>query len=409
MKRFGLQFLKFHSLGLNQSLASSIGAIWKQPTEIQKLAIPKILNGQNIVINSETGSGKTLAYLLPMIELDYRTEMIVGKESPLSLIIVPSRHLQYQVLAVLQDLGFQSKSSVIPIPEGIPFVMSRAVSVGVGTPASILQKYGKQRELEQLLINTRLIAIDEADFLLNDSTAVKLIENLSKVRKTRIKRELVAPNFVFSGATFAPTLTKTHKTPRALVSKLFNDIEFVCTDGVDLALSSVDEKFINVDSDNEKFVRLNDFLLNEDPKSQCIIFVSSPQRAEMVSEVLSVESIDWKIDIFHGDIPRDERTKLLLQLIRDKPVDRHIIIATDSLARGADLKYTTQVVHFDFPRIAQDYLHRVGRTLRGPNAKGKSIAFVSEKDRGLSSKLIQLKANPSARTVNELLGFKRIK
>ena len=396
---------RFHTLGLNTNLAGKAQLKWNHPTEIQTLGIPKIMDGKSVVLNAETGAGKTLAYLLPMMSLASTLKSLHQKESPLSLVVAPSRHLQHQILTMISDVGFDTNSSVIPTPEGIPTMKSNVLSIGVGTPASIMERYPKLDDLKALLANTRIVAIDEADFLFRDPTALRFIEQLSLIRKNRIRKSSTPLQCVFAGATFAPSLSKSHKTASFLISKYFRDTEFIKTSASQTALPGLKQTFMNIDTDEEKLVALKDLVTKMPESSQCIVFVSSPARVKMVVDSISTISQNLKLDVFHGEIGRDERTLRLLRLIKERPISKHLIIATDILARGVDLKFAKMVLHFDFPKLAQDYLHRVGRTLRGPSSTGVSVAFVTNAEQGLCSKIEQC----STETFTDILGFKRLK
>jgi superfamily II DNA/RNA helicase len=219
----------FHSFNLKEKLVNAASKSYQRPTEIQRIAIPAIMMNQHTIICSETGTGKTLTYLLPLLNNLLENPTAKNKESPQGLILVPSRHLQLQVIATMQNLVESSlQISVIPAPEGIPKSKAQHIDVGVGTPGSILQRYPKQADLLKLLENTSFIVVDEADYMFKDESGSKLLSRIAQLLRSR-KDSL---KYVFVAATFPAPITPKHKTALTLIKKEFPNAVHIATGGV---------------------------------------------------------------------------------------------------------------------------------------------------------------------------------
>jgi superfamily II DNA/RNA helicase len=364
----------FHSL-LKPEINAAVQKLGiHSPTEIQSIAIPQLLKPGHKIITAETGSGKTLAYLLPAIQ---RMEGIHSHpHSPKVLIVVPSQHLQLQVTTTLSQLSDQLDKpfafSVIPPPEGIPQSQLPPLDIGVTTIGCLTSRVAKLDELTKLLYYTRIVVMDEVDELLKDKVGRKFVDRLLqalKFKKNKDKRPMA--DFIFSAATLPPKKAKNDKTPRNIIQKEFKGVETISTDGIHSTPEGLEEAFVRLEKSDQKMSHLVSLLHAANQKEQILVFCNSPASAETVYQDLQVKFPSLMLSLVHGDVQMTQRTETILQIANQKPTQPHVIVATDLVARGVDFKYTSTVIHYDFPQFAKNYLHRVGRTCRGIVKSGK--------------------------------------
>jgi superfamily II DNA/RNA helicase len=369
--------LKFHTLlskDINQAV-QKLGIF--NPTEIQSKAIPKLLENRTSIITAETGSGKTLAYLLPAIQrLDsFQPSM----HSPKVLVIVPSRHLQIQLTMLLGKLSQNMENpfsfSVIPPPEGIPASQLATVDIGVASIGCMSSKLRNGQDLFDLLFSTKIVMMDEVDELLKDKVGRTFLNRiLIALQHKKIKSGRVAPQFIFCAATLPPKKAKNDKTPRSVILKAFKMVETISTDHTHATPNGLVERFIKVESEADRWSQLCS-LLSSVGSGQTLVFCNTPAAAQKTYEALLQQLPSIKVEILHGDLPVEERTKKILQLSNGEPgTDSHVIVATDLIGRGIDFKNVKTVIHYEFPSFAKNYIHRVGRTCRGMNQNGTCIS-----------------------------------
>jgi ATP-dependent RNA helicase RhlE len=148
---------RFHTLGIRTEIIESLNKIGiSSANETQKNCIPALLSKQNTILTAMTGSGKTLCYLIPMLNSLYsRSEPVQNSYSPKCLILTNSKHLQLQILLVLQSLNLSFTHSLLPLSSGLPLSKIGNIDIGISSPKQLLSIYKKNKDFEAFLENTR--------------------------------------------------------------------------------------------------------------------------------------------------------------------------------------------------------------------------------------------------------------
>jgi superfamily II DNA/RNA helicase len=357
--------MTFEELQLNPQLLEAISHMgFVNATPIQELAIPKIIENKDLIACAQTGTGKTAAFILPILH------KLTGKEdtSINTLIIVPTRELAVQIDQEIQGLSYFVSVGSMAIYGGgdgknweeQKQTLKEGTDIIVATPGKLLshinQGYVDFSKLKHLVL-------DEADKMLDMGFALDLDTIIKKLPNER-------QTLMFS-ATMAPKIRdlarKILKTPEEITLSISKPAEGV-TQSVYLA------------HDQQKIPLLKHILENRKDYTSIIIFTSSKSK---VSEIVSgLRKNGFQSTGISSNLDQDEREEVL-RGFRSKRI--RIIVATDVMSRGIDIKEINLVINFDTPFDAEDYVHRVGRTARA-NTKGEAITLVNEKDmRKLSS------------------------
>lgn len=353
--------MTFESLLSDPEILDAIGYMgFKNPTPIQEQAIPLILDHHDIIACAQTGTGKTAAFLLPTLEL-IRNEF-ANDESTKVLVLVPTRELALQIDQQLEGLSYTLDISSLAVYGGgdganwdqQKKALSKGADIIVATPgrliAHINMGYVKLDTIKSLIL-------DEADRML-DMGFFEDIKNI--VKKLPKKRQTL----LFS-ATMPENIRKLSNTilhqPKQINISLSKPAE-----GVLQAAYLV--------HDQQKIELLTKLLQGKENYKRIIIFSSTKKN---VLEIASrLKKVGFKVGYISSDLEQNVREQVLLDFRSQKI---HIIVATDVLARGIDIKEIQLVINYDVPRDAEDYVHRVGRTARA-DSTGVSITLINEKD-----------------------------
>ena len=358
-------FIKFN---LNEKLNKSLKNInFKIPTSIQAESIPLVLGGKDILGSAQTGTGKTAAFCIPMIELLLRS----SKGS--ALIMIPTRELAKQVLDVVHSLlGFKSPINTVSLIGGE--LMSKQLSqlkrrprIFVGTPGRI------NDHLERGTLNlhdTNFLVLDETDRMLDMGFEVQINKILKFVPPKR-------QTLMFS-ATIPDNIKK-------LSTKYLNNPIRVSVGGENVAAKNIKQEVIELKSD-EKLIEIKKQILKRE--GSILVFVKTKYGSEKLAKSLFKDK--FKAFALHGGLRQSKRNKVMKNF-RDKKF--RILIATDVAARGLDVPHIEHVINYDLPQMAEDFIHRIGRTARA-GSLGVALSFVTKGD-FLKWKEIQNIFNPS--------------
>jgi ATP-dependent RNA helicase RhlE len=371
--------VSFESLGLPEFLLKTlVSEEYLAPTPIQTLAIPRVLEGGDVIGVAQTGTGKTAAFALPIImklnvELPDQGNESLSKGAPQVLAIAPTRELALQVAAAFKAYAKLSprKIRVVCVIGGEDLenqisALRRGIEVVVATPGRLLDLV--ERDQIRLSSITTLV-LDEADKLLDLGFADELDSLLKKLPKKR-------QNLLFS-ATFSSKI-------EGLSSRFLTDPVRVAVEGEEPTVEKIVQRVFEVDADERR--GLLQHLLSTENWNQVLVFVATRVKARNLAHKLV--QAGFSAADFHGDLEQDERIEALNGFKRQT---YKILVATDVAARGIDIDKLSCVVNFDLPRSPNDYVHRIGRTGRAGEL-GVAISFIDH-DSAPHFELIEKRAN----------------
>ncbi len=348
--------MSFSSLGLLDALVTTAAELgYKTPTAIQQKAIPIVLQGRDLLAAAQTGTGKTAAFTLPLLHKLTCEGPKVGGNQVRCLILVPTRELAEQVLTSVQTYSRQLPISSYAVYGGVSINpqmlrLRKGVDVLVATPGRLVDLHRQNAvRFEQL----QLLVLDEADRMLDLGFSLELAEILASLPRKR-------QSLLFS-ATFSEEI-------RTLANKRLNNPLTVEVSPRNTAAQTVKQWLIPVDKKRKGELLLH--LLSQRPAEQLLVFVKTRKGAEQVGQQLREAGIEC--DTIHGDKPQPSRMKAL-QAFRDEQLQ--VLVATDVAARGLDIPDLPLVINHDLPTVAEDYIHRIGRSGRA-GSQGEAISLV---------------------------------
>ncbi len=356
--------MRFSDYRISRELKANLEEMgFSRPTDIQFKCIPNIQNGEDVLAIAQTGTGKTAAFAIPIIDKIQFARKIPGKEGISCIIMVPTRELATQITEVFHKIGRNTKVKTIAVYGGVdqdPQIarLTAGVDVLVTTPGRMFdlvsQGYIKLDRIQTLVL-------DEADQMLNlgfYKDIVDLIRFLPKHRQT-----------LFFSATID---AKIKKLAYSLVNSAAIRIQISPKNPVS---KNVTHALTFVEMDDKRFF-LERFL-KEKEDLKFIVFVRTKVRAERVKAAM--ERVGIETSTIHGDKEQKDREAVLSDFKAGKI---RILVATDVSARGIDIPNVDYVINYDMPDVAENYVHRVGRTGRGRN-KGQAISFCAKEERPL--------------------------
>ncbi|GAC1527659.1 MAG: DEAD/DEAH box helicase [Vulcanimicrobiaceae bacterium] len=323
-----------------------------EATPIQVSAIPPAVAGRDVLASAPTGSGKSAAFGLPL--LNALADLPRGKTR--CLILAPTRELAAQICEHLQSLARHTGVKVAAIYGGVGFgpqvgVFRRGTDVVVATPGRLLDHLSQGTAT---LDGIEILVLDEADRMLD-------MGFLPDVRRV-LKRLPTKRQTLFFSATIPPQIAE-------LTKELLHDPV-----RVDLARSGapavgITQTIYTIDQQRKADLLLE--LLKDNNIFSAIAFTRTKSRANRLAAMLAKANVP--ADRIHGDRSQAQRTRALDDFKRGK---YRVLVATDIAARGIDIAELGHVINFDVPMVAEDYIHRVGRTARA-KATGDAITFVA--------------------------------
>ena len=361
----------FTSLGLSEALLRAIDEQgYKTPTPIQQQAIAPILAGKDVLASAQTGTGKTAAFTLPILEkLATSAEKTKGRKPVKALILTPTRELAAQIAD-----NVKAYSRYLPIRSLVVFggvsinpqmmKLRGGVDVLIATPGRLLD-LEHQNAVD--LSRVEVLVLDEADRMLDMGFIHDIRRVINKLPKKR-------QNLLFS-ATFSKEIT-------GLANSLLNNPISIAVAPKNSAAESVDQYVHLVDK--KRKTELLSHLIGLENWPQVLIFTRTKHGANKLAEHLNLDGI--KSAAIHGNKSQGARTRALADF---KDGKLKALVATDIAARGLDIDQLPYVVNFELPQVAEDYVHRIGRTGRAA-ATGKAISLVCVDEHGLLADIERL-------------------
>ncbi len=346
---------------------------FRRPTDIQFKSIPPILHGEDVLAIAQTGTGKTAAFAIPIVHLLHDRKKSGRAEGISCIVMVPTRELALQITEVFLAVGKHTRVKTYCVFGGVeqdPQIarLEKGIDILIATPGRMFDLVSQGHIKLQ---DVQILAVDEADHMLKLGFLKDirdLIRFLPKNRQTlffsaTINEEIkkLAYSLVNS------TAIRIHVSPKDPVSK------------------NIQHAVAFVEMDDKRFF-LERFI-NEHPDSKILVFVRTKVRAERVHKAM--ERVGIATQTIHGDKEQQDR-QAVLDLFRGDTLK--VLIATDVSARGIDIPNVDYVINYDLPDVAENYVHRVGRTGRG-DKKGQALAFCSTEEKPMLAEIEQFLTN----------------
>jgi len=351
--------MKFSEFGFENQVMEALDAMgFETPTPIQQQAVPAIMKNKDLIAVAQTGTGKTAAFVLPILNTICKR----GSSDKVStIIIVPTRELAIQIDQQVEGLSYFTNATSIAIyggGDGKSFdsekkALTTGADIVICTPGRFIS------HLNMGYFDTsgvKHFILDEADRMLDmgfNEDIAKIAEKLPKVRQ----------NLLFS-ATMPPKI-------RQLSSKLLKDPVTI-----NIAISKPNEGILQAAylvHNHQKIALISDILKGKD-HDYILVFSSRKVTVKEITRALNKEGLPAKG--IHSDLNQQEREAVLLDF-KNKKIK--LLVATDVLSRGIDIKGINLVINYDIPSDAEDYVHRIGRTARGDDT-GVAITFINSDD-----------------------------
>ena len=356
----------FSSLDLAPEIQKALDACgYKEMTPIQEMAIIPARRGNDILANAQTGTGKTAAFALPILQRMHNDPQATLDGKTRALILTPTRELAEQLAETINRYAQFMSITVTALYGGVKISsqqkkLKAPINIVVSTPGRLLEHvaFGNIN-----LSNIEFLVLDEADRMLDMGfidDVQALIHKLPKKRQTLL---------------FSATISQAVKE---LAKKILTRHEVISVAKQNATADTVEHVVYPVGEHQkaELFVEL----IERDNWFKVLVFTSTKRQADELKIKLKEAGI--KAGISHGDKSQGSRRRALADFKSDKI---QVLISTEVTARGLDIQGLDYVVNYNLPYLAEDYVHRIGRTGRAGN-KGQAISFVSrEEERALNS------------------------
>jgi ATP-dependent RNA helicase RhlE len=366
--------MKFDDYRIAPEIKQNLAAMGlKRPTDIQFKSIPPILNGEDVLAIAQTGTGKTAAFAIPIVHMLHEQKRSRRTEGIQCVVMEPTRELALQITEVFDSIGKHTKVKTLCVFGGVeqdPQIarLEKGIDILVATPGRMFDLVS-QGHIH--LNRVKMLVLDEADHML-DLGFIKDIQDL--IRFLPRKRQTLF---------FSATINE--KIKKLAYSLVKNPIRIQIAPD-DPVARNITHSVAFIDMDDKRFFLAR--LIEENPDSKILIFVRTKVRAERVSKALERAGIQSLT--IHGDKDQLERLDVMKQF-REGTVK--ILIATDVSARGIDIPDVDQVVNYDLPEVAENYVHRVGRTGRA-DKKGLAVSFCSPEEKPILDEIESFLGKP---------------
>lgn len=348
--------MSFQNFGLLAELLRAIAEKgYESPTEIQKEAIPLILEGGDLLAGSQTGTGKTASFTLPLLQNLVKNQKNTSHSFVRALILTPTRELAAQIEESVKTYGKYLKLKSTLVFGGVNInpqirLLRNGIDILVATPGRLLDLLG-QKAID--LSHVEILVLDEADRMLS----MGFIHDIQRILAVLPKKR---QNLLFS-ATFSDEIKR-------LAKSLLNNPKIIQAAQMNTTATGISHTIHPVDSCRKR--ELLTHLIKSQDWKQVLVFTRTKHGANRLSKQLITDGIEAAA--IHGNKSQGARTQALADF---KQGNVRVLVATDIAARGLDIDQLPYVVNFDLPNVPEDYVHRIGRTGRAGN-EGRAVSLV---------------------------------
>jgi ATP-dependent RNA helicase RhlE len=373
----------FSQLGLRPVACASLAQLgYETPTPIQIEAIPLVLSGVDLLARAQTGTGKTAAFGLPMIDRLSRPEAGAGRRTPRGLVLVPTRELAAQVHQALSVFAAPARLRVAVIFGGVSMgaqvqALRGGVDIVVATPGRLLD-HMQRRTIDLSAVG--VLTLDEADRMLDMGFLPALRRVVAALPRRR-------QTLLFSATLDGPVMD--------LSGEFTHDAVRVDVSARQVVPATVTHQVHHVDAERKRETLAH--ILTRPDAGQALVFCRTKRGANRVGEALGHHGV--RAGVIHGNKSQNARSRALGDF---KAGRVRVLVATDLAARGLDIVDLPLVVNFDLPLVAEDYVHRVGRTGRA-GQPGRAVSLVTAAEAGLLRQIEQVVASPLERVAASLV------
>ena len=327
----------------------------KEMFPIQAAAIPKILEGKDIISQAQTGTGKTAAFAIPIVE-----RIHTNQDGIQSIILTPTRELAVQVNDEMRKYGKYRGIKTLAVYGGVSIEnqinrIREGIHVVVGTPGRVIDHI-KRGTLK--LNKVRFAVLDEADRMLD----MGFIEDINYILETTPKNR---QTLLFS-ATMPGAIIK-------LADRYMKDHETISVSKDEITVKDIEQVYCEVDYYNK--IEVLKKIIEKENIFSAIIFCNTKAGVDKLAHIL--RQMKQKVEAIHGNLSQAKRNRVLENFKKGKII---FLIATDVAARGLDIQGVSHVINYNVPQEPESYIHRIGRTGRA-GKHGKAIMFVTDRDR----------------------------
>ncbi|KAL2160698.1 hypothetical protein VTH06DRAFT_894 [Thermothelomyces fergusii] len=361
----------FSELNLSEKTMKALEEMgFTKMTEIQRRGIPPLLAGKDVLGAAKTGSGKTLAFLIPAVEM-LSALRFKPRNGTGAIVVTPTRELALQIFGVARELMKHHSQTYGVVIGGAnrraeADKLSKGVNLLIATPGRLLDHL---QNTPFVFKNLRSLIIDEADRILE----IGFEDEMRQIVKILPKEDRQTMLFSATQTTKVEDLARISLRPGPLYINVDEEKKYSTVEGLE-------QGYVVVEAD-KRFLLLFSFL-KKMAKKKIIVFFSSCNSVKYYSELL--QYIDLQVLDLHGKQKQQKRTNTFFEFCNAK---QGTLICTDVAARGLDIPQVDWIVQFDPPDDPRDYIHRVGRTARGNNSKGRSLLFLQPCELGFLAHL----------------------
>lgn len=366
--------MKFEQYKFVPELARNLVKLgFRKPTDIQYKCLPPILKGEDVLAIAQTGTGKTAAYAIPVIQILSTRRNHQEEYAIRCVVMVPTHELAIQVAEVFEKLMEGTKLRVLGLFGGVEQEaqiarLKKGVDVLVATPGRMFD-LASQGFLS--FKSVEILVLDEADHMLEFGFLTDMKQLIGRIPKRR--------QTLFFSATINEHI-------KDVAYGLVNHAVRIQISPKDPVSKNIDHSVAFIEMDDKRFFLEN--IIREHPESKMLVFVRTKVRAERVAKAL--ERVGLTSQTIHGSKDQQERSQAMKSF---KDGTNKVLIATDVSSRGIDIPNVEYVVNYDLPEVAENYVHRVGRTGRGVQ-RGIAISFCSMEEKEVLSEIEQFLNKP---------------